>query len=299
MVSSWCLISKRGQFLPWSSNPLACARACVESDLTLSRTTPSARKSWSSSKASTWQHCASIPKKQDSIQVALPSTRWVAYAAWLLFVTSATYTIVVGIDAAVYCNHAVRCNATSPWYVLQNAPSLSVSSFWQFYGFIFVWYGSRQNHRDWLGLIIQSVVQAIPSLGLHCVELLTQLTMDESVWREASKKKGAQCRAEGILATYRDWLRWPSMVLFVFKSVVQYLFGSAFTAADIIVAMSLLPAVALSVSTLLLALFAEYLAKRKPSGPQPATYGSKSQSCAEALSKCKPLCSGLSLLLRA
>jgi len=65
---------------------------------------------------------------------------------------------------------------------------------------------------------------------------------------------------------------WQSILLFTSKSIVQWIFGYAFS-ANVAAWMNLIPMLVLTVLLLLMALFAECLARHRPKGPQPATYG--------------------------
>jgi hypothetical protein len=101
------------------------------------------------------------------------------------------------------------------------------------------------------------------------MELLANVSRDEAVWRKASSEKGSDLKASSILAPMRTW---QSILLFIFKSIVQWIFGYAFS-ANVAAWMNLIPMIVLTVLLLLVALFAECLARHRPKGPQPVTYG--------------------------
>jgi hypothetical protein len=119
-----------------------------------------------------------------------------------------------------------------------------------------------------LGITIQSLFQSVLTLSIHYTELLTQIIADERKWREAYSKKGART-GPTISCLIKDW---PALALFVFTGLTQWVFGEALS-VDYLVTIGLLPIITLTALLLLLATSAEALARYKPKGPQPATYG--------------------------
>jgi len=163
---------------------------------------------------------------------------------------------------------AIRSSSTTAAYIVENAGRSDIMAYWQFYGQIGIYFATTYR-RDWLGLIIQTAVQSCVTLGLHCVELLVNVTRDEAVWRKASSRKGSDSKASPIIAAITSG---QSITLIAFKSIIQWIFGYAFS-ANVAAWMNLLPMIVLTVLMLFLALFVEYLARYRPKGPQPVTYG--------------------------
>ena len=145
-----------------------------------------------------------------------------------------------------------------------------------------------------LCVLFVCLIQASQTLGLHCVELLVNLSRDEVAWRQAYGEKeqeapGAQLSTNPFRAALSSW---ENIVLFVAKAVLHWVIGQ-----------SMLPSIGLedngddafmdnwtpkygfqidmiysrlvifSILALLLAAFATYLALRRPRGCQPATLG--------------------------
>jgi hypothetical protein len=176
------------------------------------------------------------------------------------------WVIVVGIAAK-------KTGSCSADYVMTSTYQTDILAYWQTYCQIIIPYFNLAadpffDRRDWLGLIIQSLGFALISLGLHCVELLTEVTRDEHTWRKATTT-GADPKAGAMVQRFSSW---PCWVLFVFKCITPWIFGYAYT-ANLWLYMNLLPLCALVLVFLLLALFSEYLIRRRPDGPQPAAYG--------------------------
>lgn len=143
-------------------------------------------------------------------------------------------------------------------------------SYWTYYGQVGIKYTSSpyKNRKDWLGLILQCFVVAMITLGLHAVEAITNVARDEAIWRKAAAR-GVKPDRSVILEGLSNW---PWVVLLVFKAIVHWIFGFAFS-TDVWAWMNLLPLVALSVSFIILGLFTEVMIRWRPKGAQPATYG--------------------------
>lgn len=207
-------------------------------------------------------HVTQPLKRQPAARLFIRPVRLITTTIWALFCMAVIWTLtVMGL--------AIRSfKSTSEAYILENSGRRDILAYWQFYGQVGVYF-STTSRRDWLGLIIQTAVQSCVTLGLHCLELLANVTRDEAVWRKAAGSKGSDTKASPIFAAMKSK---HTVALFAFKSVIQWIFGFAFS-ANVAAWMNLLPLVVLTVLMLCLAMFAEYLARCRPKGPQPVTYG--------------------------
>jgi hypothetical protein len=200
--------------------------------------------------------------RQASARSLIPHVRYIPRMLWVLFAMLSLWTVIVGSIAA-HLGHTTR------QWIQENAGSLDSLTFWQNYGQVyFQYFDPGRDRRDWLGLIIQIAVQSVITLGLHGVELLTNISRDEVSWRKASST-GAKPSSSSVKAAFTSW---HALTLFAFKSLAQWVFGTAFS-ANLWIFMTLLPLLALTLLFLLLALFAEYLVRCKPKGSQPSTFG--------------------------
>jgi hypothetical protein len=289
LICSWCLA--RSHHVPtWSSNPLNTARVCasiaidyssiarVESDLSNAdyrsqkqlfspfTSHPSSPIPHESSRLhSTPGACLAMPlTRQQPMRALVSRSKYLTGIIWAVFSVVAIWTIVVG---AVGKQNGT-CTAA---YVRITVPhTFDFLHVWQNYCRISakLWLDAYTNRRDWLSLIIHCASLSIISLGLHCAEVLTEMTRDEAIWRKAATN-GADPKLGSIMQAALSWQCW---LLFVFKCVVPWIFGYALeTSIDVF--MSLLPLLTLAILFLLLGLLAEFLVRHKPKGPQPATYG--------------------------
>jgi hypothetical protein len=193
----------------------------------------------------------------------VPEARKFTLFVWFVLLLLIVSVVVVAIEGH-------RSQSLTATYVQENAFNTNSLSFWQNYGQVYIQYckNDYRKRKDWLGLIIQCLVLALITLGLHCAELIAHIHRDEAVWRKATTV-GVNPTG-GILSQGR--VMWPLWVIFTFKSVVHWVFGSAFSANCYFTA-NFIPLTTLTFLFFLLALFIEVLLRYEPKGPQPATYG--------------------------
>lgn len=310
-ICTWCLCCKPNLVETWSSNPLHNVRACIGTGGLRgdARSSP-ASSSWGEKSISVphrntprlsfqdhapteshamaffshsprhvlstafqnlrdphnahlhFDHVRRPLKRQPAARSFIRPVRLVTALIWALFCMAVIWTLtVMGL--------AIRSpKSTTAAYILENSGRLDILAYWQFYGQVGAYF-STTSRRDWLGLIIQTAVQSCITLGLHCLELLANVTRDEAAWRKAAGSKGSDSKASPIFAAMKSK---QTVTLFAFKSVIQWIFGYAFS-ANVAAWMNLLPLIVLTVLMLCLAMFAEYLARCRPKGPQPVTYG--------------------------
>jgi hypothetical protein len=150
-------------------------------------------------------------------------------------------------------------------------------------------------------------IQGVQTLGLHCAELIINMSRDEAMWRKAaifpsSRPSGLKWTAGAAFTTdplTSAFISWQNAVLVSSKAFLHWCFGQAFRLAyfpqdvqvsqdppqyltntqtwtysgDIQIGFRSGPLITYGVSATLLAAFITYLAWSKPKGPQPATWG--------------------------
>jgi hypothetical protein len=156
-------------------------------------------------------------------------------------------------------------------------------------------------------ILLYCGIQGIQTLGLHCAELIINMSRDEAMWRKAaifpsSRPRGLKWTAGAAFATdplTSAFLSWQNIILVSSKAFLHWCFGQAFRLAyfpaaikvsqdstefptntktwtysgDIQIGFRSGPLITYGVSATLLAVFVTYLAWRKPNGPQPASWG--------------------------
>ncbi|KAE8552213.1 hypothetical protein EYB25_006107 [Talaromyces marneffei] len=190
----------------------------------------------------------------------LPRACRIRYIVWAFFGAFAIWSGISGIAGSA-------TGQLKPRDAIVNGTNSS----WESFEIVEVMYPSAAHfiyRHDWIGLLIQIVTQSFIVLGLHCIELITNISRDESCWRKAAAV-GVEMKGS---ATTTFTTSWQSMTCMILKSITQWVFGKAFT-ADISVIMSLFLLVTMTDLFLLSYIFTEYLIRRKPKGYQPVTYG--------------------------
>jgi hypothetical protein len=71
-------------------------------------------------------------------------------------------------------------------------------------------------------ILFLCLVQGVQALGLHCVELLVNMSRDEVLWQNARHEKGALIRSEPLLAALTSW---RTVVLTTLKTLLHWLLG--------------------------------------------------------------------------
>ncbi|KAG1756050.1 hypothetical protein EDB19DRAFT_2034652 [Suillus lakei] len=124
-----------------------------------------------------------------------------------------------------------------------------------------------------------AILQGPLTLGLHCSELIVNVIQNESRWRCATRSKGLQTAINPLRAAFANPL---GLVLLLVKPALHWMFGLAFTydgaASDDMlseVGLSMFPSQIwnLCIALSIFACFFTLVTLRRPSGPQPATYG--------------------------
>ena len=266
-ICTWCLVDESvNQYVEtWDSNPLATAKACrymldasedplcVNGDGAESPTRPAlGEPSW----------------KQASMHSLIPATRKIANGIWTVFAIYAALVIVDVIVASRFQDAVWSREDVRSYRGTQNA---EWSSTWLFFGQITFEYSNNsfKKRREWIGLLIQCAAIAILLIGLHLAEVLGQLARDEAIWRRATTRRGASTQSSMLWETLRSW---PSCLVFVCKSLVPWIFSYGFSCLTRVF-LVFYPLLTVALLFMVLGLFAEYIIRIKPRGPQPATYG--------------------------
>jgi hypothetical protein len=115
------------------------------------------------------------------------------------------------------------------------------------------------------------VLQGFLTLALHCAELITTLSRDETTWRQCYSTHPYTTRPNAL---YRAATSWIAITLFILKAVLHWLFGKGMTYAynwGIFLRPPQL--LYLSFGATVLAGFTTFLSFQRPKGKQPATFG--------------------------
>lgn len=134
-----------------------------------------------------------------------------------------------------------------------------------------------------VGLLFVCSIQGLQTLGLHCAELIINLSRDEDVWR-ALDAQGSTGARNHVLATppaLAALMSWKYDMLVIFKSLLHWLLGQSVQPSfdsrpDYNTIWFTMNYARLFVYVICATSFASaitFLTFMKPTGPQPATYG--------------------------
>jgi hypothetical protein len=269
-ICTWCLVYDASAHLvgTWNSNPLATAKACRVLDIfrDLPENPPTAGSN------PTLTPLAEPRTRQPSMRALVPRTRAITNGIWAVYAVYAIFSIVVAI-VAVKVQHTANLDSVRQDKTNDRSAAVSFADVWKSFGKVSYGYGSfyiKSLRREWAGLLLQCVAVAPSLLGLHLAQLLAELDRDETMWRRAADgRHGTSADSNLLLENFKSW---PSCTVLVFKALVPWIFSYAF-ACNAWVHMALFPLLTVSAAFLAVGIFAEYLLRAQPKGPQPATYG--------------------------
>lgn len=206
--------------------------------------------------------------RQPNLHNTCKHVRHLKIALWLLVALSIVAVIIVAIFAS---HHGANSNQ----FVHRQGHGTDVASYWQWYGYLFFPYAANyytivDDQRVWLGILLQSIFQAPITLALHCTSIIIGMNMDELSWRQVTSKTGARIDGDPIFDALRNW---PAWIFFVFKAVLQWIFGYVIYSSQLLVSVSLIPLATLSALLLLLGVACELLTRWRPKGPLPGSWG--------------------------
>ncbi|KAG1763109.1 hypothetical protein EDD22DRAFT_526263 [Suillus occidentalis] len=132
----------------------------------------------------------------------------------------------------------------------------------------------------WIMVFVNvAVIQGPLTFGLHCSELIVNVTRDERQWRCATGRKGLKTTTNPVKAIFTHPI---CLVLFVAKPFLHWMFGLSFiisnpagngTLISLDIGMLTAQIWNLCIALFILACFFTFVALRRPRGPQPAAYG--------------------------
>lgn len=134
-----------------------------------------------------------------------------------------------------------------------------------------------------VSLLFVCTIQGLQTLGLHCAELIVNLSRDEDVWRalDAQGRSRSERHVLSISPSLAALMSWKYGVLVVFKSLLHWLLGQSIQPSfdyepdisNIWFTMNYAHLFVYVICSIIFASTITILAIMKPKGPQPATYG--------------------------
>ncbi|RDA82526.1 hypothetical protein CP532_6500 [Ophiocordyceps camponoti-leonardi (nom. inval.)] len=281
-IAAWCLASNSHPIPTWSSNPLNATLAALQMG-TVTRRPRRSMLSVHHLKHELLLEPVYPATRQKSMIRAQRAVLYIVIVIWLLAFLATAWLISIIL--------LIRKSAPRCWR-LALAWNIETMCYENIIGWFLDTpiYNSEMTRLRYtygqqtiLCLLFVCAIQGLQTIGLHCVELLVNLSRDEAVWRRAysettKEAPGLQLTQSPLVAALSSW---ENVTLLLAKAVLhwaasQSMFNNFQPEAlehrvSIYFVYSRIALYALL--TILLALFTTYLALRRPSGCQPTTLG--------------------------
>ncbi|RDW56412.1 hypothetical protein BP6252_14157 [Coleophoma cylindrospora] len=257
IISTISFCHNRARILSWSPNPINTALACAQSGLLVHR--PGRAMMPVQATNSPAQPTAPSSRQKPMNSAYQTANHVVRFLFFMFLFCFALGVILVVVD---YTTNRLPGLSFFP-----NGGGLQTQVLW--------YWGLHAPGPLQLFVVMMfgSMMQAFIVMVLHCAELLINVWRDESAWRNAYQAKGAAIKI-GALQSATSSIPW--FLLFIFKPVAQWIFGSVAIVIQfpaIMIEFAPLPFLVLSAMALVLAIFGRAIAMKHHKGPQPATYG--------------------------
>lgn len=206
---------------------------------------------------------------------AHPEVRRVVVFQWVVVVLGFLwFVIVIGVLKRIEgkCVKGCDFNLSGNWALVPDSADLKNAAIIGTHTFERLASSANQDSASLLAgtFFFIMAFQSFLTMGLHCAELLVNMSRDEDNWRSAGSSKGYK-PANAFNTAVRSW---KTALLILAKPIIHWLFGLAITLyAGLGVAMRPPQILYMSLCLVLIAGFGTWLCFAKPSGPQPAAYG--------------------------
>ncbi|PMD29192.1 hypothetical protein L207DRAFT_504579 [Hyaloscypha variabilis F] len=275
-VATWCIFSTLKAIPTWSSNPLNNALTRLHlTDL-----------AYVHGRCMMSVHQRSVPqlktrplKKQRSLFTVRYSIKYILMFVWSLVVLAIAWALAI----LLVSRRTMEAHTLRPWYLTASWYMVTTES-GEIVNYVPLFMDPSENTRGahfnpavqvFCAILFTCAIQGAQTIGLHCVELLVNLSRQEPNAKEKLNKKGAQLEIPAFRAAATSW---EYSLLFILKALLHWLLGQSLQATFALGSAYSFNIVYIrvfvySIVAMVLAVFATYLAFQKPKGPQPATWG--------------------------
>jgi hypothetical protein len=272
IITTWAFL--KTDIPTWSSNPLDVARECMDEH------EPN-RISLRPGRCMMGVHQAGEPaqncyprQKQRRMFTAHHTVRWVFFLLWTLPLLGGLWGGIIYVVILKGNNHGVlgRSWTFLPVFTGYTDSHCPASACTDGTSILNIGWTASNGAPGTLGSIaLVTAFQAVVTVSLHCAELIVNLSRDEVLYRKLIGPKGTNGHYNSIIAACTSW---QTIVLFVFKAGVHWMFGLAINLSFRLGVNMYPPQIFYFAGfSFLVALFGTYLAFRRPRGYLPAAYG--------------------------
>ncbi|RDA93962.1 hypothetical protein CP533_5038 [Ophiocordyceps camponoti-saundersi (nom. inval.)] len=277
-IATWCLVSNCHSIPTWSSNPLNTTLAAIRKG-TLTRR-PGRSMLSVHQKHRLLPEAVRPAKRQKPMLRVQSAVPCIVIFLWLLAFVAIAWLISIILVArksepacwrfAIAWKIGDDCSRNWVPFLFNDSETFLLRRY-------------TYGQQTILSLLFICAIQGVQTLGLHCVELLVNLSRDETVWRrgyssETTKQApGLKLSQSPLVAAVSSW---ENMMLLLAKAVLHWAASQAMLAyvsprfsGGVMIFFVYSRLALYTLLALLLALFATYLALRRPDGCQPTTLG--------------------------
>ena len=267
LIATWSLFSTR---VPtWSSSPLHITLAAIGEGGLEARPGRCMLGVQDINKES-----APSPPKKKQI-AALASRKAAASIVLMLIVIDVGLYVVSAVLLSQWLNETTNIPVGGP---------IPAHTGWDDEHMMIIVPDSLRSAHIYITIVLYATLLWPLTLCLHALELVVNLLRDAHCWRTAATRKGcALKRYDSIWAAFTNW---RSVVLFVFKAIMHWVFGltaiayqpsssdySVSTAPNVLLSWRPWQSVVLAGVVNLCIVFFSLAGRYKLKGPQPAAYG--------------------------
>jgi hypothetical protein len=275
VIATWCMIVDLRSIPTWSSNPLTNTLAYMHEGLP-----HRGRRCMISVRESSYSKVTQPSPVQPSVKFATRSVLYILMFVWILACLAFIWTLAL----LVSCRNSILATGnqfrfSTSWTILwaspaqmANAQTISMNM-------------QSSSNRSFavqiiLGILFTCAIQCTQTIGLHCIELIVNMSRDEATWRQAYlRSRGASLASHGFVEASSSL---PNLVLFSSKAILHWLLGQCLMVSFIYSGSSqgnysfdmvYMRVFIYGCIVTVLAIFTTYLVVRRPHGPQPAAWG--------------------------
>ncbi|KAN0104405.1 hypothetical protein V8E51_010150 [Hyaloscypha variabilis] len=275
VIATWCMIADLRSIPTWSSNPLTNTLAYMHEGLP-----HRGRRCMISVRESSYSKVTQPSPVQPSVKFATRSVLYILMFVWILACLAFIWTLAL----LVSCRNSILATGnqfriSTSWTILWASPAQMANA-----QMISMNMQSSSNRsfavQIILGILFTCAIQCTQTIGLHCIELIVNMSRDEATWRQAYlHSKGASLASHGFVEASSSL---PNLVLFSSKAILHWLLGQCLMVSFIYSGSSqgnysfdmvYMRVFIYGCIVTVLAIFTTYLVVRRPHGPQPAAWG--------------------------
>jgi hypothetical protein len=274
-IATWCMIADSRSIPTWSANPLTNTLAYMHEGLQ-----HRSGRCMISVRESSYSKVTQPSPIQPGARSANRSALYISILAWILACLIFVWTLVLVVSCRNFVSHSGnQFRYSTAWTIVWATPTQMANT-------ETISMNTQPSHdlsfasQIILGILLTCVIQCTQTISLHSIELIVNMSRDETTWRNAYiHSKGASLASHGFVAASSSF---PNLILFSSKAVLHWLIGQCLMASftywgnskgsynfDLIYMRVFIYGCAVTA----LAIFTTYLVVRRPKGPQPAAWG--------------------------